>query len=110
MIFFKIKNYILGAGEKAQQLRTLSALSDDLGSIPSIHWWLTTVYTPVPRNLTPSFGLQGHQAYMWYTDMYRQNTLTQDKTKQELIPPLYFGTSVILRQISLYSSGYPSCR
>ena len=33
----KIGWYVLGTGEMAQQLRALSALAEDLGSIPSTH-------------------------------------------------------------------------
>ena len=43
------------AGEMAQQLRALSALPEDPGSIPGPTWQLTTVCNFSSRVLTPSY-------------------------------------------------------
>lgn len=48
------KNCALGAGETAQQLRTLSALVRHLGSILVPTWWLTTTWNSRFRRLDPS--------------------------------------------------------
>lgn len=34
---------MVGGGESAQLLRALAALAEDLGSLPNITWWLTTI-------------------------------------------------------------------
>ena len=47
------------AGEIAQQVRILAALAGDLGLVSPLTWQLTTVLTPIPRDLTPSSDLCG---------------------------------------------------
>lgn len=52
----------------AQPLRALSPLPEDSSSVPYIH---TTIHNSI---CTPSSGLSGHQALMWYRHTCRQNT------------------------------------
>ena len=48
-----------GAGERAQQLRTLAALLEDKGSIPRTHRVAGNgLKLQVPGSLTPSYGVQ----------------------------------------------------
>ena len=56
----------MGVGKVAQQLRALTALPEDSGSIPEPTWQLTTVQ----EDLIPSSGLPGHQAPRWDTDIH----------------------------------------
>ena len=53
----------MGAGEMAHQLRALAALTEDLGSILAPHGSSQPSGTQVPRDLTPSSGLCGHQTH-----------------------------------------------
>lgn len=45
----------MGAKEITQSLRALTAIPEDLGSVPS-----TYMATPVPGDLSPFSGLRGH--------------------------------------------------
>jgi hypothetical protein len=54
----------------AQQLRALYAHAEDSCSAPKIHLVSQSSVTPVLGNMTPSSGLYGYQAYMWYTYMH----------------------------------------
>lgn len=57
----------------AQGLSVLAALSEDLGSFPSIYIAAAHNYlTPIPRDLTASFGLLGHQ-HTWHNDTLAGN-------------------------------------
>ena len=61
-------------GELAQQSRSLTALPEDLGLSPMVHWnsarrlynSMVTSITPVPGNLMPSSGLPGYQTCTQY--------------------------------------------
>ena len=78
------KNNQAGAGEIAQQFRAPTALTEDLGSIPSTHMVahnLLPSKSPVPGYLIPSSGLYGHQGYMYTC---RQNTHTHKNNKINL--------------------------
>lgn len=57
----------------AQELSVLAALSEDLGSFPSTHIAAAHNYlTPIPRDLTASSGLLGHQQ-TWCNDTLAGN-------------------------------------
>ena len=60
-------------------LSTLVALSEDPGSVPSMHVAAHTIYKSVPENVTASSGLlrqpRSHGAYT-----YTQNTHTHTHT------------------------------
>lgn len=60
-----LKMNLIGAGEKAQQLRELAPLTEDLpgGSPPAV--------IPVPGDLTPLLASQG-TAHTWCTYKYMQ--------------------------------------
>lgn len=60
----------------AQHLRTLAALTWPGLRFQHSHDGCQPPVTPVSRNLTPSSGLQGHQAHMVYLYTRRQNTYT----------------------------------
>jgi hypothetical protein len=49
---------MLGAGEMTQWIRALTALSEDLGLIPSTHMVVQQSVTSVPGNLAP--GMRAH--------------------------------------------------
>lgn len=74
------KNTIPRAGEMALELIELSALPEDLDSIPSTHMAIhkrddhNHLLTPVLAELMPSAGLHVHQAHMWHKHTCRQNT------------------------------------
>lgn len=53
------------AGEMAQLLGSLAALPGDPDLIPNTHTVAHNSATPIPRGLTPSSGLCGHQACMF---------------------------------------------
>jgi hypothetical protein len=64
----------LRVGVMTQQLRVLAALTEDSGSIPSIHMAAHNCVTPIPGDLTPS-----------HRHICRQNTnahLKKKKTKE----------------------------
>lgn len=65
------RNGPLGAGEVAEGLQALIALTEDLRSVPSIHA-LTTVCNSSSRDQTPSSGLLGHCTYMVHIKISRQ--------------------------------------
>jgi hypothetical protein len=52
------------AGDEAQWLRALATLIEDLGSTPSMTWWLTTTMDSSPKDPVPSAGFHRHQACM----------------------------------------------
>lgn len=52
-----------------QWLKESPSLSENLCLVPSTHLETHYICTPVPGDLTPSAGVQKHQAYMWYTNM-----------------------------------------
>lgn len=51
----------------SQQLRSLSALSEDLGAVPSIHLEAHNSVNSSPGDVIPSFGLCRHQISTQYT-------------------------------------------
>ena len=68
------------AGKNAQWLRAQTALSEDLGSIPSIHIAAHTVIT-VPEDPMPSYSLHGNQAHTYYTNIHAgKHPYIQNKT------------------------------
>ena len=61
----------------AQQLKTLAALGEDLGLVPSSHM---ATHNPVPRDARPSSDFTGYQqAFMCHTDIQPGKTFTQIK-------------------------------
>lgn len=48
------RNRVFRAAELAQQLTALAALAENIGLDPAPKWWLTTLVTSVPGDLTPS--------------------------------------------------------
>lgn len=63
----------MGAKEIAQSLRALTAIPEDLGSVPS-----TYMATPVPGDLSPFSVLRGHCMYVCGAQIYMQ-TKTKNK-------------------------------
>lgn len=48
-----------GAEEMVQQLRVVAVLSEEMGSILVLTWWLTTVSNSSSRDLMPSLASDG---------------------------------------------------
>lgn len=69
----------------SQQLRALSALSGDLGSVPSIHSEAhSSLLTLVPGDLIPTLGLCKHQIRVYYTYIH-PGKINNLKIKENLI-------------------------
>lgn len=73
-----LKVHIEGAGETAQQVRTLAVHRPQKTWVlfPAITWWLTTIANLKSRSLMSFSGLQGHQACMQYNYTYGGTTFT----------------------------------
>jgi hypothetical protein len=80
---------VYGPGEMALWLIALIALAEGLGLVPSFHMVVHIhLLTPVPRDMTPSSDLQGHQACTWYTYIHLGKTpiyIKQNKSKKKYI-------------------------
>lgn len=55
---------VVSPGAQTQKVKVFSALTEDLGSVPTPTWGFTTV-SPVSRLFIASYDLLGHQARMW---------------------------------------------
>lgn len=72
-------------GEKARGLRVL-VLEEDMGLISSGHMEATQSFiAAVPRDLMPSFGLQGHQIHMGSTDMHADRNTRNMQNKRRIV-------------------------
>jgi hypothetical protein len=68
-----VKNILSHAEEMTQQLRALTALPKNSGSVPSTMWQLTTVCSSNCRGYDTSSGLldtHGAQTYMQVKHLY----------------------------------------
>lgn len=70
---FTLKKLQSEAGETAQQLQALAALTEDLSSIPVPTWRLTTVHTPVPGFNFFFWPPQATGTHIAHIHMHRQN-------------------------------------
>ena len=73
---FPLKYSKMAVAEMVQELIALSALAEDLGSIPRIYMESQPFVTPVPGDPVPSVGLHVRQTHMWHRHTCRQNTYT----------------------------------
>jgi hypothetical protein len=64
----------------AEKVRVLAALAKALGSIHKTHSSLQTSITL--ENLELLFGIHGHSACMWYTDIHAGKTPIHIKNKK----------------------------
>lgn len=66
-----------GAGEVAQQLRTLAAPPENLGAVTSTQQAAhNSLYLSVLGDWMPPSDFRGHQACMWSTDIWAGKTHT----------------------------------
>lgn len=66
--------------EGAEVIKTLVGLAEDLDSVPSTAWPLTTV-TPVPGIVTPPLLASAAAACIWHTFVYAGNAYTCERKK-----------------------------
>lgn len=69
---FLDKGSFLQNGEMAQWFRALIVVPEELYSIPSATWWLTTICKSSSRRSNALLWLLWHQAHMWYPFVWHQ--------------------------------------
>lgn len=77
-LLFSVTNIVVMASEKAKPMRVLkelAALAEECIQFPAPTKQLTTIITPVPRDLAYSSGFCVYQKHTWYMYMQAKNLI-----------------------------------